>query len=259
ITSLEDCRNLFPPLTELTNLVYVGGDGQEAMPGDPLPQPLEAGVFNWRWPVPGAKVRFTPQGGGKLAADKAGLAAAAAGAPREVTRGGDGAARCAWLPEPDAKKTSQQVEARLLGADGNPLPPLLHFNANLSVAGQVAYDPAACPDLKGARTVQDAIDRLCKLERGGCAVVVGKGGAFEGLEQALKALLGQDRVDLGLCLLPGDHVLPAAVKLARPLRRLKVVGCNRASRLVVAEPVVVRGLAEFTLREATVRFITDRG
>src|SRR5207247_5171468 len=55
---LSDCRPLFPPLSELTSFFYLGGDGQEALPGAALRQPLQVGVANGRFPVPGARVRF---------------------------------------------------------------------------------------------------------------------------------------------------------------------------------------------------------
>ena len=43
--SLEsDCRQLFPPLTGLVTIDLTGGDGQEAMPGDPLPEPVRVAV-----------------------------------------------------------------------------------------------------------------------------------------------------------------------------------------------------------------------
>ncbi|HUX87104.1 MAG TPA: hypothetical protein VMW65_08885, partial [Chloroflexota bacterium] len=43
-------------------------------------------------------------------------------------------------------------------------PTFVHFNANLSVASEVAYDPAGCPLLTsaGVNNVQDAITQLCK-------------------------------------------------------------------------------------------------
>ncbi|MFS8086325.1 MAG: DUF6519 domain-containing protein, partial [Acidobacteriota bacterium] len=37
---VRDCRNLFPPITELTSLSYVSGDGQEAMPDIAAPAAL---------------------------------------------------------------------------------------------------------------------------------------------------------------------------------------------------------------------------
>ncbi|HEV3468472.1 MAG TPA: DUF6519 domain-containing protein, partial [Pyrinomonadaceae bacterium] len=177
LTVLSDCRDLFPPVTELTTLLYVGGDGQEALPGDPLPQLLEVGVFNGRWPVAGARVRFDATGNGRLAADIAGLATST-DETLIVTTGPDGIASCAWRlaapaareevrpsprPRRPALKTSQQAVARLLDAGGDDLPQVVRFNGQLSIAAQVAYDPGACAALQGQTTVQQAIDRLSEL------------------------------------------------------------------------------------------------
>jgi hypothetical protein len=159
---IEDCRNLFPPITELTSLFYVSGDGQEAMPNDPLPQLLQVGVFNGRWPVAGAHVRFIAQGNGRLAANIAGLATSNTNTLTVVT-GADGIASCAWKLEPVVTTPSQQVEARLLDANQAPLPPVVRFNGNLSIADQVYYDPGACGTLQEQKTVQKALTRLSQL------------------------------------------------------------------------------------------------
>ena len=154
-----DCRRLFPPVTELTSLFYISGDGQEAVPdltnpADPVPllQPLKVGVANGRWPVAGAKVRFLiVQGSGQL-----------------QTTGetyDDGIASCYW--ELDSTTQSQQVEATLLDAANNPIHLPIIFSANLSVASQVAYDPKKCTHWGDAqiKTVQGAIDELCRMCR----------------------------------------------------------------------------------------------
>ncbi|HYG09233.1 MAG TPA: DUF6519 domain-containing protein [Pyrinomonadaceae bacterium] len=158
---VEDCRNLFPPITELTSLFYVSGDGQEAMPNDPLPQLLQVGVFNGRWPVAGAHVSFVTQNNGRLAANLAGLPAATH--ELEVVTGADGIASCAWLLNSNVNTPSQQVEARLLDANGDALPPVVRFNGNLSIAAQVFYDPGTCGTLQNQRTVQQALSRLAQL------------------------------------------------------------------------------------------------
>lgn len=157
-TLVSDCRDLFPPLTEITSFFYLGGDGQEAMPDPaqpqariPLAQPLRVGVANGEWPVQGAAVRFrVVSGNGRLQGGVTAL---------DVLTGADGTASCTW--EVDATTQSQQVEAALV--NGRHLP--VRFSASLSRASAVAYDPAKCPDLAqaGARTVQDAIDRLCQM------------------------------------------------------------------------------------------------
>jgi hypothetical protein len=162
-TFVEDCRRLFPPVTELTSLFYVSGDGQEAMPSEPLPQLLQVGVFNGHWPVKGAKVRFVAQGNGRVATDKNSLQNVGVGNTLEVTTGADGIASCAWRLESNVTKPSQQLEARLLNANGDPMPPVVRFNGNLSIADQVYYDPKQCGTLQGQTTVQKAIDRLSRL------------------------------------------------------------------------------------------------
>lgn len=234
--AIEDCRKVFPPLTELTSLLYVNGAGQESMPGLPQPQALQAGVFNGRWPVSGARVRFTPSHNGRLTADISGLPgampASTASAPVTVSTGADGLASCAWML--DAAVESQWVEARLLDAAGNPLPAIVKFDGNLSLAKQVFYDPEKCPDLKkdNVTTVQDAIDHLCKVQHGGCCdVTVGKGGDFERLDQALEKLVGSGKTDICICLLAGDHPLKGGLTIEGKGLRVKIVGCGRGSRL----------------------------
>lgn len=54
----NDCRPIFSPLAEQINLFYLSGDGQEAMPGEMLPQPLRVGVTNGLLPVAGVQIKF---------------------------------------------------------------------------------------------------------------------------------------------------------------------------------------------------------
>jgi hypothetical protein len=165
-TMAADCRRLFPPLTELTELTelrYAGGDGQEAMPGDPLPQPLEVSVSNLVAAVPGATVRFSaPQGNGWLAKTEADVENSV-DSTVEVVTGPDGVAGCFWRPAGDMQRRSQRVTARLLGPDGTAVDAPVHFSASLSIADQVWVDPGDCATLTGVRTVQDALDRLVSV------------------------------------------------------------------------------------------------
>jgi hypothetical protein len=169
---VDDCRNLFPPVTELTNLFYVSGDGQESLPGAPIPQLLQVSVFNGQWPVESAHVRFVTQEAGRLAKSLGAALTASTTPTVDVFTGADGIASCAWKLDPDVSKPSQQVEARLLDSNNQPLPPVIRFNGNLSLASQVAYDPSKCPDLKaaGVTNVQDAIDALCKESEPGIRI-----------------------------------------------------------------------------------------
>lgn len=181
--TFEDCRSLFPPITELTTMVYVSGDGQEAMPDTQLQQPLQVGVFNGRWPVENATVRFSiSSAAGRFGVpitdsnlDKGLLTAIdGTGTPTNtitVQTDENGIAGCFWkldptfgpLVDPAADRTSQQVEARLLDAQGRPTPALVRFDANLSVADEVAYFPGRCAALQEDKTVQRALDRLSHL------------------------------------------------------------------------------------------------
>jgi hypothetical protein len=166
--AIEDCRRLFPPVTELTSLFYVSGDGQEAMPDltQPaqlvqLPQQLIVGVANGRWPVPNAKVRLKvtlgnghvlPGAQGGVQVDPVTL---------DVRTDAAGLASCAW--QIDATTRSQQLTATLFDADDRAVHLPVIFTANPSVAAQVAYDPGRCKSLQGQKTVQQAIGQLAQL------------------------------------------------------------------------------------------------
>ncbi len=164
----------------LPTLLYVGGDGQEAMPNNPLPQSLRTRVIDEQGPVLGASVQFmVTLGGGSFA-----------GAVKKVTVttvSADAIAECAWTLGPLGP---QQVQAVLLGSAGQPVPgQFLQFNANLSIASEVAYDPKDCDKLAGAATVKDAIDGLCKLVGGpqepGIKIKTVEIGITDGVRQTL--------------------------------------------------------------------------
>jgi hypothetical protein len=225
-----DCRKIFPPITELTSLFYVSGDGQEAMPGGELPQPLQVGVSNGQWPVIGAKVRFKivkDNGmGGQLKIGNTATRVAI------VETDASGIASCAWILENET--LSQRVEASLLDTGGAQMHSSIFFNANLSVASQVYYDPQACPNLKNVRTVKEAIDLLCQIGRGkGCAIPVGVGGQYATLAEAFVAL--KEQKDIFLCLLPGDHEVTADSNVSGK-NSLKIVGSGAGSRIHQASP-----------------------
>ena len=165
---VRDCRRRFPALTSLADLYYVGGDGQEAMPDSAAPQnrvqlarPLEVGVSNWRWPVQGARVRFTVTSGtGTLDGTSA---------PQVIKpTNAAGIASCSWFV--DGTNPDQRVEAYLLDEDDEPVQTPVHFGANLSIASRVSFDPGGCAGLSGAKNVQAAIAALAgraRLEKAG--------------------------------------------------------------------------------------------
>ena len=155
-----DRKYAFPPLTELTRLFHVGGDGQEAMPNDFVPQSMKIGVTNGEWPVAGAIVEFSvAKGGGKLKSkldemlDK-----------YETVTDEYGRAKCEWKLGPgvgDDRAKKQRVEVKLINPNSVPGDPEseryldhppIHFYANLSTAGRVDYT-AVCSEGDGEETV----------------------------------------------------------------------------------------------------------
>ena len=239
---IADCRPLFPALTELTRLDHVGGDGQSVRPNPlntpavvALPSPLQVGVSNGQFPVANTQVRFTVDAG-----------TLPNGTTTEtVTTQANGVASIVWSLACDPAKPVQHARAELLvagqTASGRYLP--VHFNAQLALASEVAYDPAGCADLLGAKafTVQQAIDALCKRPQGGgggCCVTIGEGGQFPSLDRALRTLLEKEQLDICLCLLPGQHKLEDDLNITGTRRhRVQIHGCGPASRLALDNQV----------------------
>ena len=153
-----DCRKVFPPLGSLVDVEYAGGDGQETLPGEPVPQPLEISVADGAGPVGGALIHFAADDAdGRLAATRANLPGSTVSTV-DVATNPDGLARCYWRPAADPSRPSQRVTANLVGpaVAGTPV----HFSAGLSLADRVGYDPDDCAALAGVVTVQGALDRL---------------------------------------------------------------------------------------------------
>lgn len=163
VTTISDCRPLFPPLTGLLQLDYVGGDGQEAMPdltapvaGVNLDSPLQVAVSRGTTPVEGVPVRFSiSSGGGQVNGSNIAV----------VTTDSEGVAAANWRLGNAAQP--QRVTAQLLDAADAPQHVPVRFSANFSTAAEVAFDPRNCPPLANARTVQQAIDILCQNSGGG--------------------------------------------------------------------------------------------
>lgn len=253
----SDCRPLFPSLSELTQLHYVGGDGQSINTNPPpntpplvaLPSPLRVGVSNGQFPVANAQVRFTVDAG-----------ELPNGSTVEVVETlADGTAAIVWSLASDPGKPVQHATAELLVAGqvlaGRYLP--VQFTAQLALASGIAYDPAGCADLLAANayTVQQAIDTLCKrTQGGGCCVTVGLAGEFETLDLALRKLIGEGRRDICICLLPGNHSLTDALSLTGTTRhRISIHGAGPATRLLLKEEILeFDTFAALSLRDLSV-------
>lgn len=254
-SKITDCRPRFPSLTELTQLHYVGGDGQniKTNPANSparvaLPSPLQVGVANGQFPVVGAQVRFTVDAGllpnGTVT--------------QIVDTGVDGLASIVWSVDSDPAKPVQHATAELLVAGqvvaGRYLP--VRFSTQLALANGVAYDPSDCAELLAAEayTVQQAIDTLCKrTQGGGCCVTVGLAGEFDTLDVALRTLLAEGRRDICICLLPGNHNLADSLSLTGSMRhRISIHGAGPASRVVLRqEAFKFDTFASLTLRDFT--------
>jgi hypothetical protein len=263
-----DCRTLFPPLTQLIDVYGVGGDGQEALPGATLGQPLQVAVTNGQQPVNNARVRFRlvpPGAAGQLSGTSG------AGESVDVTVGVNGVYACTWQLGPTVQ--NQCVEAFLVEIDGKPFVdaagepqlPSIFFNANLSQASQVAYAPGACADLAQATTVQEALDILCaRPSGGGCCVTVGANGHYPDLVAALKDLLERGERQLCLCLLAGEHEF-AGFDFEQPVDErelhIEIKGCGAATHVLWRDALRLRGVDAVALRGLAIEvaFAPDKG
>ena len=81
----SDCRLLFPALTDLAALDLLGGDGQTALPGNPLPEPVRVAVRAGSLPVAGAAL---------------GVDAGSGTVSGEPVTGADGVAAFDWTLDP---------------------------------------------------------------------------------------------------------------------------------------------------------------
>ncbi len=193
-TRVSDCRDLFPPLTGLTGIDLVGGDGQEDLPGEWLDQPVRVAIRRGSVPVVGVPVRFTATTGARLSA---GVGAPGAGTPDTVVvdTDADGVALVRWLLRPDGD-TTQTLRARRLDDHGVGTDVEVVATARLAVAGEVAWSRTGCAGFSDVTTVAGALDRLVTR--------------FE------LRLRGGD----------GQHVEPGALVLPQPVRVIVDTPCG---------------------------------
>ncbi|WP_299621884.1 DUF6519 domain-containing protein [Pelagibius sp.] len=244
---LSDCRDLFPPLTQLVTMDYLGGSGQEAAPDPlnpntlvPLGAPLQVGVSRGTAPLAGQPVRFSvAQGNGRLTGNVA---------VATVQTNAAGVASVNWSL--DSGTAEQRVVAELLDPASNRRHLPITFSANLSRAEDVSFDPSNCPPLAGSTDVQSAIDTLCQLGQGGCATyVVTEGTDWVALLNSL-----QPGESAHICFRRGFFGTTGAVEL-RDLGHITISGCGEGSLIMVnrAERAIEAiNCASFTLREIAI-------
>jgi hypothetical protein len=246
--TVVDCRPKFPPLTDMVELHYVSGDGQEARPGQPI-QPLVVRASNGGIPLENVEVSFAP-----------GVNSGTVTPASPMKTDAHGLASVNWTLSANVTHYRQQVTAALVD---NPDIKVI-FNANLSVASEVAYNPAKCSNLAGAQTVQDAIDILCQTKGGGCCVCVGKGGDYERLDEALKDLLGRGERDICICLLHGDQEMGGMEIATEPGEldlNIEITGCGPGSRVTLHKPLSFTNVKSVALRDFAIEiaFIVGTG
>lgn len=180
-----DRKYAFPPLTEMTRMFLAGGDGQETMPGNELPQAMQVAVANGEWLVSGVSVRFSiEQGAGELSSTTPFVTTTS---PLEIKTNTSGIAQCFW--KLDNLEHSQRVKVELLDREGNVLQhPPVYFNANLSTASEVAYTPECQPNT--IHTVHTLLSTDSSLPLLGA-------GAYYTVKNILDALL---------CKLTAEHI-----------------------------------------------------
>jgi hypothetical protein len=156
-TLVGDCRRLFPPLTDLVTIDLVGGDGQEAMPGDELDAPVRIVVRNGGLPVAGARVELIASDGGQLT-----VSTPPAGPASTVVAAtdADGVAEARWTLAPAGPPTQTVTAHRLDDTDG-PVDVDVVVSARLSLASEVAWTPP-CDGFAEQGTVQLALDQLVR-------------------------------------------------------------------------------------------------
>lgn len=154
-TLVGDCRHLFPPMTELITIDLVGGDGQEAMPGDQLDGPVRVAVRNGGVPVADALVECIASDGGQLTAT---TPPAGPASTVQARTDGSGVAEVRWTLAPDGPRT-QTVTAHRLDDLSSPIDVDVVVTARLSVASEVGWTPP-CTGFAEQDTVQKALDLL---------------------------------------------------------------------------------------------------
>ncbi|MFZ4859026.1 MAG: DUF6519 domain-containing protein [Desulfuromonadaceae bacterium] len=221
LTEYTDCRCLWPALTAPL-IEYVSGDGQEVMPDlttnalKELPEPIVVYAQNLHCCHNGVTLRYsvTP------ASDELSVTLASQTFTSKGILdipGATGIIACTWKLDPTVQPPeNHRVTAALVDSSGTVLtyPHPIIFNANLSIASQVAYYPGLCAALKNRNTVQKAIDHLAvmvslykingdgqqalagaQLEKPLTVLVANRCGPVDGRKVTFSVILGGGKVE----------------------------------------------------------------
>lgn len=155
-TMESDCRRIAPSLTRLTTLDLVGGDGQEALPGEELEAAIRVVVRNGEEPVVGAPVHFRPIGG----TIRTEGSATPHPLDKPVYTRDDGVAKVWWTLDTNGP-SAQTLEARRLDSAGDGTDVKVVVTGRMSRAQDIAWTPkAGCEAFKDTKTVQKALEGL---------------------------------------------------------------------------------------------------
>ena len=132
-----------------------------------LPAPVVVAVRNLHCCADGAALQFsvTPASD-RLSVQMASQVIESTSSGIVKIPGAKGIVACTWKLDPQVQPPERHsVTAALVDPSGTVLavPHPIVFNASLSIASQVAYDPGRCDALKGQNTVQKAVDRLAEM------------------------------------------------------------------------------------------------
>jgi hypothetical protein len=148
------------------DLAYAGGDGQDALPGNELAEHLRVRVSTGGHGIEDARVRWELEepDHGELTLGTGDLRSTALQGTRRVAltvgTDGEGYASVRWTLGTSPTVPRATVVATLLDANGDTEQRVV-FNSTIRRARDTRYD-ARCRHLASAKTVGDALDRLCR-------------------------------------------------------------------------------------------------
>ncbi|MBX3117493.1 MAG: hypothetical protein KF784_00390 [Fimbriimonadaceae bacterium] len=244
---ITDCRRPFIPLTDVIDMHFLAGDGQEVMPNPTtpnamlqLPQLPTVGVTRGRRPVQNAQVRFTViAGNGQI------------NSANPASTNAQGIATCDWRV--DSTTAVQKLKAELLDENGAVIHVPVTFTVQLSRADLVSYNPT-CDRLTGKLTVQAALDELCNtpvVEE--CCIVVHPGKHKENLVAVLKRLIEDTKIEAAcLCLKPGIHTwIKGVLDIGdrKPRLSLKLHGVRGGTTIQANGVIDIRGFGSLDIRD----------
>jgi hypothetical protein len=281
---LVDRRNIFPQLSSILSIAYGGGDAQHGWPGEILEDPFLAIVTSNGMAVAGKNVVFRiVKGEGRLMS-----APGAPGSSEAIIKTDEhGIAGCYCQIESHEIVVDARLEDSLLIDDSSDHLSMhsQSFKAKCLDAENVGYNfPPEYPEPGDRRTVKEALDRLSRpgradrvmyspSEKGrmpeniktvgealddlystapasSCAVGVGSGGKYQKLDEALLKMREQEKNDICLCLLPGEHLLPEGLQLeGNGSLNLSIRGLGAGSKIVINEGqrIIFNGLQSLHL------------